>query len=34
MASAIITRRDLIPDQVRRDLEPIIGKYLTDGPRH
>ncbi len=25
---AIMTERDLIPEQVRRDLEPIIGKYL------
>ena len=25
---AIMTDRDLIPEQVRRDLEPILGKYL------
>ena len=28
LATAIITRPDLIPDQVKRDLEPIIGKYV------
>jgi 5'-methylthioadenosine phosphorylase len=28
LASAIITSRDAIPDQTRRDLMPIIGKYL------
>ena len=28
LASAIITRRDLIPDDVKRDLAPIVGKYL------
>lgn len=28
LASAIITRRDAIPDAVKRELAPIIGKYL------
>jgi 5'-methylthioadenosine phosphorylase len=28
LENAIITRRDMIPDQVKRDLAPIIGKYL------
>jgi 5'-methylthioadenosine phosphorylase len=28
LATAIITQRDLIPEQVKRDLAPIIGKYL------
>ncbi|MCC7240567.1 MAG: S-methyl-5'-thioadenosine phosphorylase [Acidobacteria bacterium] len=28
LQTAIITRRDAIPDRVKRDLEPIIGKYL------
>jgi 5'-methylthioadenosine phosphorylase len=26
---ALITRPEVIPDEVRRELEPIIGKYLT-----
>jgi len=28
LATAIITRRDAIPEQTRRDLAPIVGKYL------
>ena len=28
LANAIITRRDVIPDQVKRDLAPIISKYV------
>jgi 5'-methylthioadenosine phosphorylase len=28
LASAILTRRDAIPERVRRDLAPLIGKYL------
>ncbi|HVB38417.1 MAG TPA: S-methyl-5'-thioadenosine phosphorylase [Vicinamibacterales bacterium] len=28
LASALITRRDLIPEQTRKDLAPIIGKYI------
>jgi 5'-methylthioadenosine phosphorylase len=28
LATALITRRDLIPEQTKRDLEPIVGKYL------
>jgi 5'-methylthioadenosine phosphorylase len=28
LASALITRRDVIPDSARRELAPIIGKYL------
>ncbi len=32
LAAALITRRDLIPEQTRRELEPLIGKYL-DGAR-
>jgi len=28
LATAILTRRDAIPDEVRRDLWPIVGKYL------
>jgi 5'-methylthioadenosine phosphorylase len=28
LATAIITRRDAIPDAVKRDLSPIIGKYV------
>ena len=28
LATAIITRRDAIPDAVKRDLAPIIGKYV------
>ena len=28
LASAILTQRELIPDQVKRDLGPIVGKYL------
>jgi 5'-methylthioadenosine phosphorylase len=26
---ALITRPDAIPDQVKRDLAPIVGKYLA-----
>ena len=29
LASALITRPDAIPDQVRKDLDPIVGKYLV-----
>ena len=29
LSSALITQRDLIPEQTRRELAPIIGKYLT-----
>ncbi|HEY3884303.1 MAG TPA: hypothetical protein VGL62_03795, partial [Vicinamibacterales bacterium] len=25
---AILTRRDAVPDQVKRDLAPIVGRYL------
>jgi 5'-methylthioadenosine phosphorylase len=28
LATAIITRRDAIPDKVKKDLAPIIGKYV------
>jgi len=28
LATAIITRRDAIPERVRRELAPIVGKYL------
>jgi 5'-methylthioadenosine phosphorylase len=28
LATALITRRDIIPDAVKRDLAPIIGKYV------
>jgi len=28
LASAIITRRDTIPDGTREKLKPIVGKYL------
>jgi 5'-methylthioadenosine phosphorylase len=28
LATALITRPDLVPDQTRRELEPIVGKYL------
>jgi len=28
LATAIITRADLVPEQTKRDLEPIVGKYL------
>ncbi len=28
LATAIITRRDAIPEQTKRDLAPIVGKYL------
>ena len=28
LSAAIITRRDAIPDYTRRELEPIVGKYL------
>jgi 5'-methylthioadenosine phosphorylase len=28
LATAIITRPDAVPEQVRRDLAPIVGKYL------
>jgi 5'-methylthioadenosine phosphorylase len=29
LASAIITQRDQIPEQTKRDLEVIVGKYLS-----
>jgi len=29
LATSLITQRDLIPEQVKRDLAPIVGKYLT-----
>jgi 5'-methylthioadenosine phosphorylase len=29
LATSLITQRDLIPGQVKRDLAPIVGKYLT-----
>ncbi|HXG88673.1 MAG TPA: S-methyl-5'-thioadenosine phosphorylase [Vicinamibacterales bacterium] len=28
LAAAIITRRDAIPDSIKRDLAPLIGKYI------
>ena len=28
LATALITQRDLIPEQLKRDLAPIVGKYL------
>lgn len=28
LSTALITQRDLIPEQVKRDLAPIVGKYL------
>jgi 5'-methylthioadenosine phosphorylase len=28
LATAILTRRDAIPDEARHDLWPIVGKYL------
>jgi 5'-methylthioadenosine phosphorylase len=28
LATAIITQRDLIPEEVRKKLAPIVGKYL------
>jgi hypothetical protein len=28
LATALITQRDLIPEQVKRDLAPLVGKYL------
>jgi 5'-methylthioadenosine phosphorylase len=30
LADAIVTDRSLIPAQLRRDLAPLIGKYLSD----
>ncbi len=29
LAAAIITRRDVVPEQIRKELAPIIGKYLS-----
>jgi 5'-methylthioadenosine phosphorylase len=29
LATAIITRRDAIPERVKRDLAPLIGKYIS-----
>jgi hypothetical protein len=31
LSTAIITRPDAIPEHARRDLAPLIGKYLTNG---
>ena len=31
LADAIITQRDLIPEQVKRELAPILGKYMAVG---
>jgi 5'-methylthioadenosine phosphorylase len=28
LATALITQRDVIPEQTKRDLEPLVGKYL------
>ena len=28
LATAIITRPDVVPDRLKRELAPIIGKYL------
>jgi 5'-methylthioadenosine phosphorylase len=28
LATAIITRLELVPEETKRDLEPIIGKYI------
>jgi 5'-methylthioadenosine phosphorylase len=28
LASALITQRDMIPEQTKRELDPIVGKYL------
>jgi 5'-methylthioadenosine phosphorylase len=28
LSNAIITQRDLVPEQVKRDLAPLVGKYL------
>jgi 5'-methylthioadenosine phosphorylase len=28
LENAVITRRDAIPDKVKQDLAPIVGKYL------
>jgi 5'-methylthioadenosine phosphorylase len=33
LASAIITRPEYIPEQVKQELSPIIGKYITDQGR-
>ena len=32
LRDALITQRDVIPDRVKRDLAPIIGKYLPAAP--
>ena len=29
LATAIITRSELVPEQTKKDLAPIIGKYMT-----
>jgi 5'-methylthioadenosine phosphorylase len=29
LATAIITQRDLIPEEVKEKLSPVVGKYLT-----
>ena len=28
LATAIVTRADLVPEETKRELEPIVGKYL------
>ncbi len=28
LATALITQRDLVPEKLKRELAPIIGKYL------
>jgi 5'-methylthioadenosine phosphorylase len=35
LATALITQRDLIPEKLKRELAPIVGKYLpvTSSPR-
>jgi 5'-methylthioadenosine phosphorylase len=33
LATALITQRDLVPDQVKRELAPILGKYLPSALR-
>jgi len=31
LATALITQRDMIPEDLRRELAPIVGKYLGEG---
>ena len=33
LASALVTSPDLVPDDTKRDLEPIIGRYMPVGAR-